>query len=88
MVVTLDKIVIVIHILAVTLLVRLRQNNVKVSQKILLTALFVRKLTCALIDILDHICYNLELDPRTFAFFALNSTTVTFICIYLLWRVL
>ena len=58
-VVTLDITVIAIHILAVTLLVRLKQNNVKGSQKILLIALCVTELTYALIDILDHICYKL-----------------------------
>ena len=83
-VVTLDITVIAIHILAVTLLVRLKQNNVKGSQKILLIALCVTELTYALIDILDHICYKLELDPRTFVFFVLNSTTVTFMYIFIM----
>ena len=83
-VVTLDITVIAIHILAVTLLVRLKQNNVKGSQKILLVALCVTELTYALIDILDHICYKLELDPRTFVFFVLNSTTVTFMYIFIM----
>ena len=83
-VVALDITVIVIHILAITLLVRLKLNNVKGSQKILLIALCVTELSYALIDILDHICYKLELDPRTFVFFVLNSTTVTFMYIFIM----
>ena len=83
-VVTLDITVIIIHILAVTLLVRLKQNNVKGSQKILLIALCGTELIYALIDILDHTCYKLELDPKTFVFFVLNSTTVTFMYIFIM----
>ena len=83
-VVSLDITVISIHILAVTLLVKLKQHNVKGSQKVLLIALCVTELTYALIDILDHVCYKLELDPRTFVFFVLNSTTVTFMYIFIM----
>ena len=83
-VVSLDITVISIHILAVTLLVKLKQHNVKGSQKVLLIALCVTELTYALIDILDHVCYKLELDPGTFVFFVLNSTTVTFMYIFIM----
>ena len=46
----LNTVVIVIHVLALTLLVVLKQNNLKGSQKLLLIALSVTELTYALMD--------------------------------------
>ena len=82
MVVTLDITVIVIHILAITLLVRLKLNNVKGIQKILLIALCITELTYALIDIFDHICYQLELDPRTCFFCTKLDNSDFYVYIY------
>ena len=45
-----NTVVIVIHVLALTLLVVLKQNNLKGSQKLLLIALSVTELTYALMD--------------------------------------
>ena len=53
-VITLDLVVIFVHILAVTLLARVKQNSVKGTQKMLLIALCVTELIYALIDILGH----------------------------------
>ena len=46
----LNTVVIVIHVLALTLLVVLKQNNLKGSQKLLVIALSVTELTYALMD--------------------------------------
>ena len=83
-VITLDLVVISDHILALALLVRQKQNNVKGSQKLLLIALCVTELIYALVDILGHICYKLELDHRTIVFYVFNSTTMTFMYIFIM----
>ena len=83
-VITLDLVVIFVHILALALLARLKQNNVKGSQKMLLIALCVTELIYALIDILGHICYKLELDDRTIVFYVFNSTTVTLMYMFIM----
>ena len=83
-VITLDLVVISVHILALALLIRQKQNNVKGSQKLLLIALCVTELIYALVDILGHICYKLELDHRTIVFYVFNSTTMTFMYIFIM----
>lgn len=83
-VITLDLVVISVHILALALLIRQKQNNVKGSQKLLLIALCVTELIYALVDILGHICYKLVLDHRTIVFYVFNSTTMTFMYIFIM----
>ena len=82
--ITLDIAVIFIHILALALLVKLKQNNVKGSQRILIIALCATELTYALMNILEKICFTLRLDGRVAIFFVLNSTTVTFMYIFIM----
>ena len=83
-VVTLDSVVIFVHTLSLALLVRLKQNNVKGSQKMLLIALCATRLIYALLDILEHTCIKLELDHRTIVFYVINSTTVTSMYIFII----
>ena len=82
--ITLDLSVIFIHILALTLLVRLKQNNVKGSQKILIIMLCATELTSAVMNILQKLCLTLGLDGRTAVFFVFNCTTVTFFYIFIM----
>ena len=82
-VVTLDLVVIFVHTLSLALLVR-KQINVKGSQKMLLIALCATELIYALLDILEHICFKLELDHCTIVFYVVNSTTGTLMYIFIM----
>ena len=82
--IALDLSVIFIHILALTLLVRLKQNNVKGSQKILIIMLCATELTSAVMNILEKLCFTLGLDGRTAVFFVFNCTSVTFFYIFIM----
>lgn len=70
----LNSMVILIHILAITLLISLNENNVSGSQKLLLKALCVTELIYATIDIALVCCFFLDVVivlPTTL--FAMNS---------------
>ena len=82
--ITLDVSVIFLHLLALTLLFRLKQNNVKGNQKILIEALCATELTSAVMNILQRMSFALRLDGRTAVFFVFNSTTVTFMYIFVM----
>ena len=67
----LNSMVILIHILAITLLISLNENNVSGSQKLLLKALCVTELIYVTIDIALVCCFFLD-----------EFRCVIFLCIY------
>ena len=80
----LNALVVVIQTLALSLLVTSKQKSLKGSQKLLLIALSVTELTYALVDIVTQICHSLNLNSGTIALLIFNSTTVTFMYIFIM----
>ena len=80
----LNALVVVIQTLALSLLVTLKQKSLKGSQKLLLIALSVVELTYALVDIVTQICHSLRLNSGTIVLLIFNSTTVTFMYIFIM----
>ena len=83
-IIALDLVVIFVQVLALTLLINVKQNNIGGSQKILLIALCMTELTYILVDICEQSCFLMGINYIHEALWLFNASSVTFLYIFIM----
>ena len=83
-IIALDLVVIFVQVLAFTLLINVKQNDVGGSQKILLIALCMTELTYILVDICEQSCFLMRINYVHEALWLFNASSITFMYIFIM----
>ena len=83
-IIALDLVVIFVQVLALTLLINVKQNNVGGSQKILLIALCMTELTYVFVDVCEQSCFLMRINYIYKALWLFNASSITFMYIFIM----